>query len=104
MIETIFVALFAAAVSSILSGAGGFWLATTRANTRLTMLEENSERCIASLADHTASVDHRLSVMLRIMIDLARKTPGFEFRTADLFELTSLEPTAFHRTHSGDKT
>lgn len=99
MSDTIFVALFSAAVSAIFSGAGGFWLATTRANARLTKLEEHSELCLDQINSHIASADHRLSVILRIMIDLAGKIPGFQFRAADLLELTSLEPGAFRQSH-----
>lgn len=90
--ETVFVAFMAAVVSAIFSGGAGFWLATTRANTRLTVLEDKTERCLDSLEKNTTATAHRISVLLRIVIDLARRTPGFEFRTADIFEITSLEP------------
>lgn len=72
-------------VTAILAGALGYVAAVTRNGTRFAMLERDSQ----DFKRYIENTDHRLGMMLRLMVDVARKS-GVELRTADLLEMASL--------------
>lgn len=81
MIEIFVAALLAA----ILSGAAGFMAASLRRDTKLAMLEREHEL----IKQQAEKIERRLAMVLRLVIDIARKN-NVEIRAADILEMADV--------------
>lgn len=90
--------VIAIVLTALISGGGGFMLAVNRASVRMALIErsisDNTAHwrdCQDSLTKTSELNGKRLQLVLRLLIDVARKS-NIEIRTADVLELTSLIP------------
>lgn len=82
--------LIASLLSALLSGGFGYAVAMVRRDTKVALLEREH----ILLKEHTERNDARLSLVLRLVVDIAQKS-GVEVRTTDLLEIAALSPQEY---------